>query len=287
VDTMRDDGEPLLSSTLLLTLAEDMLWHVVAVLDADLFTPTRLVCRRLKQIVDEVAERTQVVDVLAESLEDIVCFDSLNLFYPSAPLSSRFLDLLPTCGMQRFNHLMHSLAQLVPRFGDVLDVATFKPDSCLRGRGLCRLRSRRGSDQRRWPRAVLFHWSCFAARGCPASMCRAALTAVLVGSMSVAAGHTLLRAPQRASLAVLRMSASDADLSKLTVVQLKERLRAAGLPLSGRKAELIARLSETASAPAAALVQAAPVPAANLLSGLLETGATAVLPLIEIEACKS
>lgn len=132
-----------------------------------------------------------------------------------------------------------------------------------------------------------FHWSCFAARGCPASMCRAALTAVLVGSMSVAAGHTLLRAPQRASLAVLRMSASDADLSKLTVVQLKERLRAAGLPLSGRKAELIARLSETASAPAAALVQAAPVPAANLLSGLLETGATAVLPLIEIEACKS
>jgi hypothetical protein len=118
-------------------------------------------------------------------------------------------------------------------------------------------------------------------------MCRAALTAVLVGSMSVAAGHTLLRAPQRASLAVLRMSASDADLSKLTVVQLKERLRAAGLPLSGRKAELIARLSETASAPAAALVQAAPVPAANLLSGLLETGATAVLPLIEIEACKS
>ena len=151
---MLDDGEPLLSSTLLLTLAEDMLWHVVAVLDADLFPPTRLVCRRLKQIVDEVAERTQVVDVLAESLEDIVCFDSLNLFYPSAPLSSRFLDLLPTCGMQRFNHLMHSLAQLVPRFGDVLDVATFKPDSCLRGRGLCRLRSRRGSDQRRWPRAA-------------------------------------------------------------------------------------------------------------------------------------
>ena len=31
--------------------------------------------------------------------------------------------------MQRFNHLMHSLAQLVPRFGDVLDVAAFKSDS--------------------------------------------------------------------------------------------------------------------------------------------------------------
>ena len=32
------------------------------------------------------------------------------------------------------------------------------------------------------------------------------------------------------------------DLSKFTVVQLKEKLRAAGLPVSGRKAELIERV---------------------------------------------
>jgi hypothetical protein len=34
------------------------------------------------------------------------------------------------------------------------------------------------------------------------------------------------------------------DLSKLSVADLKERLKAAGLPVSGKKADLIARLSQ-------------------------------------------
>ena len=34
------------------------------------------------------------------------------------------------------------------------------------------------------------------------------------------------------------------DLSKLSVADLKERLKAAGLPVGGKKADLIARLSE-------------------------------------------
>ena len=37
------------------------------------------------------------------------------------------------------------------------------------------------------------------------------------------------------------------DLSVLNVAELKERLREAGLPVSGKKDELIARLEETAS----------------------------------------
>ena len=36
----------------------------------------------------------------------------------------------------------------------------------------------------------------------------------------------------------------DEDLSKLTVAELKERLKSAGLPVSGKKADLIARLSQ-------------------------------------------
>ena len=39
------------------------------------------------------------------------------------------------------------------------------------------------------------------------------------------------------------------ELSKCTVVQLKERLRAAGLPVSGRKAELIERLAGASQSP--------------------------------------
>ncbi|MGB0951064.1 MAG: SAP domain-containing protein, partial [Poseidonia sp.] len=34
------------------------------------------------------------------------------------------------------------------------------------------------------------------------------------------------------------------DLSKLSVAELKERLKAAGLPVGGKKADLIARLSQ-------------------------------------------
>ena len=36
----------------------------------------------------------------------------------------------------------------------------------------------------------------------------------------------------------------DEDLSKLSVAELKERLKAAGLPVGGKKADLIARLSQ-------------------------------------------
>ena len=59
------------------------------------------------------------------------------------------------------------------------------------------------------------------------------------------------------------------DLGGCTVVQLKEKLRAAGLPVSGRKAELIERLTlgATAAAPE-------PPPAAGVGVGLV------------IEACK-
>ena len=42
------------------------------------------------------------------------------------------------------------------------------------------------------------------------------------------------------------------DLSKLTVKQLKEKLKDAGLPVSGKKAELIERLGAGGSAPPAA-----------------------------------
>lgn len=42
------------------------------------------------------------------------------------------------------------------------------------------------------------------------------------------------------------------DLQKLTVAQLKDRLKALNLPLGGRKPELIARLSQSGQATAAA-----------------------------------
>ena len=65
---------------------------------------------------------------------------------------------------------------------------------------------------------------------------------------------------------------SSEDLSALTVVQLKQRLRAAGLPVSGRKAELVDRLSaDSSAAPAAA-------PAMDAAFGY---------PHISIEACHS
>ena len=82
---------------------------------------------------------------------------------------------------------------------------------------------------------------------------------------------------------------SQEDLSKRTVVQLKEQLRAAGLPVSGRKAELIERLLSADAAP----VAAPSVPLASVAS----TSGTVVptniarssnaYPPIAIEACKS
>ena len=57
---------------------------------------------------------------------------------------------------------------------------------------------------------------------------------------------------------------SDMPLNKLTVVQLKEKLREAGMPVSGRKAELIERLGGAGAAPMAAPPAAAAAPIAGL-----------------------
>ena len=77
----------------------------------------------------------------------------------------------------------------------------------------------------------------------------------------------------RLSVPSTRMCASE-NLASCTVVQLKEKLRSAGLPVSGRKADLIARLSLPDEA-AIALQPAPPVDAAVL-----------AFPAVEIEACK-
>ena len=103
-------------------------------------------------------------------------------------------------------------------------------------------------------------------------MCRRVLLFGL--SAAAAALHTppllAMRAPT-AAMAV-RMLSSD-DLSSYTVVQLKDKLRAAGLPVSGRKAELIERLNNapTASDPLA----------------FAASDAMGTIPPIVIEACKS
>ena len=57
--------------------------------------------------------------------------------------------------------------------------------------------------------------------------------------------------PSHAPRAACRLMCGTPDLlSGCTVIQLKEKLRAAGLPVSGRKAELIERLAlGTAAAP--------------------------------------
>ena len=61
---------------------------------------------------------------------------------------------------------------------------------------------------------------------------------------------------------------SDVPLSKLTVVQLKEKLREAGMPVSGRKAELIERLGGAGAAPmtsGAAPAAAAPIAGLSII----------------------
>ena len=63
---------------------------------------------------------------------------------------------------------------------------------------------------------------------------------------SVSGWHSPFVLPARRACCVML---SDDDLSAFTVPQLKEKLRSANLPVSGRKAELIARLG---GAPAAA-----------------------------------
>ena len=113
----------------------------------------------------------------------------------------------------------------------------------------------------------------------------------LLGLSAAAALHPQLRlAARRPLAAAVRMSSSQEDLSKRTVVQLKEQLRAAGLPVSGRKAELIERLL---SADADAVPAAAPsVPLASVATSgtvvptnIARSGSA--YPPIAIEACKS
>ena len=74
---------------------------------------------------------------------------------------------------------------------------------------------------------------------------------LLLGLSAVAALHPQLRLAARRPLAVAVRMSSQEDLSKRTVVQLKEQLRAAGLPVSGRKAELVDRLLSAGAGPAA------------------------------------
>ena len=112
---------------------------------------------------------------------------------------------------------------------------------------------------------------------------------LLLGLSAAAALHPQLRlAARRPLAATVRMSSSQEDLSKRTVVQLKEQLRAAGLPVSWRKAELIERLLSADAAPAAApsvplasvATSGTVVPTNIALSG-------SAYPPIAIEACKS
>ncbi|EOD29172.1 hypothetical protein EMIHUDRAFT_99628 [Emiliania huxleyi CCMP1516] len=58
-----------------------------------------------------------------------------------------------------------------------------------------------------------------------------------------------LAAPASVSMSHISMSHSDAELASLTVAALKERLRERGLRVSGRKADLIERLSAPLSSP--------------------------------------
>jgi len=62
------------------------------------------------------------------------------------------------------------------------------------------------------------------------------------------------------------LAASRADLEGLTVPVLKDRLRAQGLKVGGKKAELVERLLESAPVPAAPAASAAPAPAAPAAS---------------------
>ena len=80
---------------------------------------------------------------------------------------------------------------------------------------------------------------------------------------------------------------SQEDLSKRTVVQLKEQLRAAGLPVSGRKAELIERLLSADAAPAAASVPLASVATSGTVVPTNIARSGNAYPPIAIEACKS
>ena len=99
--------------------------------------------------------------------------------------------------------------------------------------------------------------------------------------LSLAARSAALYAPRAASLRLVRTAASRAEreleLLRKTVPQLKDELRAQGLKVSGRKAELIERLLGPGEIMEDELDLDCDVPMA----------VTAMSPTVLIEACKS
>lgn len=114
---------------------------------------------------------------------------------------------------------------------------------------------------------------------------------MLCGLSAAAALHAQPRMMRiTSSMGVRMLSSSGDDLSKLTVVELKEKLRAAGLRVSGRKAELIERLNAAArpaeSDPIPASASSAST-ASPFASMLFPEQLNPTFPPIAIEACKS
>ena len=99
--------------------------------------------------------------------------------------------------------------------------------------------------------------------------------------LSLAARSAALYAPRAASLRLVRTAASRAEreleLLRKTVPQLKDELRAQGLKVGGRKAELIERLLGPGEIMEDELDIDCDVPQA----------VTAMTPTVLIEACKS
>ena len=99
--------------------------------------------------------------------------------------------------------------------------------------------------------------------------------------LSLAARSAALYAPRAASLRLVRVAASRAEreleLLRKTVPQLKDELRAQGLKVGGRKAELIERLLGPGEIMEDELDLDCDVPQA----------VTAMTPTVLIEACKS
>ena len=99
--------------------------------------------------------------------------------------------------------------------------------------------------------------------------------------LSLAARSAALYAPRAASLRLVRAAASRAEreleLLRKTVPQLKDELRAQGLKVGGRKAELIERLLGPGEIMQDELDLDCDVPQA----------VTAMTPTVLIEACKS
>ena len=99
--------------------------------------------------------------------------------------------------------------------------------------------------------------------------------------LSLAARSAALYAPRAASLRLVRCAASRAEreleLWRKTVPQLKDELRAQGLKVGGRKAELIERLLGPGEIMEDELDIDCDVPQA----------VTAMTPTVLIEACKS